>query len=341
MSSSRSNVFHCAACIALLSGLVQSAYGQTEAPASVDTDELASFGPKGADPDEEFGAAARRHELDAQPEPTGEPAADEEEVGDRVSLKIGVDWTTGYYFRGLRQEDRGFILQPYAEIGFEVVSTDDVTLTILGGLWNSFHDRQTGADPASNDFTDTWYEADLYGGAAITIGSFGFSTIYTTYTSPSDAWETIDELIFSLSYDDSAHWGESSFRLSPSLTLGLEVGADYADGADTERGIYLQPGLSPGFTADLPVLEEVEFTFPIVVGLSLDNYYEDATGEDNAFGYVSVGGKMSFALPVPKSFGEWRLSGGAYALFLGDTTEEFNGGDDTEIIGSVGISVEF
>ena len=331
--------------------LPTAAAAQTELPASADQEEIAAFGPKGADPEEEFGAGARKREQPETPptpptdpataEPPAAPAPAAEAPDRRVHIKIGVDWTTSYYFRGIRQEDRGFILQPYAELGFDLVTADSVSLTALFGVWNSFHDRQTGSDPASNDFTDGWYEADLYAGAALTLGRFGFSTIYTAYTSPADAFSTVDEVLFALSYDDSGQWGESSFRISPSLTLGLEVGADYTDGADTERGIYLQPGIAPGFTANLPLLNEVDFTFPIVVGLSLDNYYEDPTGEDNAFGYLSIGGKAAFALPIPKAYGDWTLTAGVYALFLGDTTEQLNDNDDTEVIGSVGISVEF
>lgn len=315
------------------------AAAQSELPADAGVDELAAFGPKGDDPDEEFGARQRKPAEPEAPAEEAAPAAAEEK---RIHFRFAADWTSAYYFRGIRQEDDGFIFQPSAELSFDLASWEGGSFKAFFGTWNSFHDEETGVPQGEeSDFSDTWYEADLYGGVAVTLGNFGFSALYTTYTSPSDAWETIDEVILGASYDDSSLWGESGFALNPSLTFAIETSADYADGADTQRGIYLQPGLSPGFSATLPLLQEVDFAFPIVVGLSLDDYYEDSTGEDNAFGYVSVGGKMTFGLPIPSSFGDWKLSLGVYGLFLGDTTKEFNDDDETEVIGSVGISIEF
>ena len=34
----------------------------------------------------------------------------------RVSISAGVDWTTAYFFRGIKQETEDLILQPYGEV---------------------------------------------------------------------------------------------------------------------------------------------------------------------------------------------------------------------------------
>jgi hypothetical protein len=216
-----------------------------------------------------------------------------------IHFKIAVDYTTAYYFRGFRQEDRGFIIQPAGELGVDLIGNEGFSLGMFAGIWNSFHDRATGA-AENEDIVDAWYEADSYVGVGGSAGNLGCSLTYLAYTSPNDAFETIDEVDVSLTYDDSAWWGESGFTLTPSLAFAVEVGSDYTDGADSERGLYLQPGITPAFSvADVPALGEVSLSFPVTVGVSLDDYYEDATGEDQSFEFLSVSSKASFALPVP------------------------------------------
>lgn len=298
---------------------------------------IQTAGADGGDPTEEYGVTQRR---DAKA-PDAEEATASDQDASAIHFRITVDYTTAYFFRGFRQEDRGFIIQPGGELGIDLHSSDSFSIGAIAGIWNSFHDRATGADE-NEDITDKWYEADLYAGLGGTIGNFGFSVLYITYTSPSDAWETIDEVATTLTYDDSAWWGESGFTLTPSLTFGWEVGSNFTDGADAERGLYLQPGITPAFEIDdVPLVDTVGLSFPITVGLSLDEYYEDAAGEDETFGFFSVGAKASIALPVPSAYGNWTLSGGAQLLILGDTTSTINDDEDTALIGSVGLTIAF
>ena len=77
------------------------------------------------------------------------------------------------------------------------------------------------------------------------------------------------------------------------------------------------------------------------VGLSLDDYYQDATGDDDAFGYASIGVRAETALPAPPGFGEWTVSAGLSALFLGDNLETVNNDDGVDLVASVGISLSF
>ena len=62
----------------------------------------------------------------------------------RFSGSTGVDFTNAYIFRGIVQEDEGFIGQPWAEIDYNVYSSETGFLrdvTIGGGVWSSFHSR--------------------------------------------------------------------------------------------------------------------------------------------------------------------------------------------------------
>lgn len=321
----------------LVLAMAGQAWGQVARDESAAAEEPAlTTGPGGADPAEEFGYTQRGPKKEEEAEA---PAAEAEESA--FSFAISVDYTTAYFSRGMRWEDRGFIVQPGGELGFDLYENDSFSIGGFVGIWNSFHDRATGADE-NEDITDKWYEADLYVGAGGSVGKFGYSVSYLAYTSPSGAWDTIDEILFELNYDDSEWWGESGFSLTPSLTLAFEIGSTGADLADGENGVYLAPGITPAFGVDdLGFLKHVDFSFPLVVGVSLSEYYEDSTGEDHAFGFFSVSAKAGIPLAVPEEYGNWTLTGGVQFMILGDTPEELNDGENTAWVGTVGLSIEF
>jgi hypothetical protein len=81
----------------------------------------------------------------------------------RISLSMGMDWTTHYFFRGILQEDQDHVLQPYGDVTFKLLEGQG-PLTNLGltiGLWNSLHGGSTGTEGANQD-PRIWYEADFY-----------------------------------------------------------------------------------------------------------------------------------------------------------------------------------
>lgn len=258
----------------------------------------------------------------------------------RISLGAGVDFATAYYFRGIIQEDEGFIAQPYADATFNLYDGGQgfnnfgVTL----GIWNSFHDEQTSAsgDPQS------WYEADLYGGVALGfLDFFELSSTYTAYTSPNGAFTDVHELAFGLSFDDSKFLG--AFALSPYIVLAFEIDGQ-ADGGSDE-GVYLELGIEPGFTLGEGGNYPVAFSFPLKVGLSLDDYYEerrpDGTFSDETFGYFDGGIAVSIPLAfIPESFGSWEVSAAGHFLVFGDTLEAIND-DDFEALGVFGLSLSY
>ncbi|MFN5944649.1 MAG: hypothetical protein ACK5ZG_09445 [Phycisphaerae bacterium] len=65
----------------------------------------------------------REPKADGEASQTGEPAETEDDS--RVSLIAGIDFTNAYYSRGLRQEDRGVLWQPFATVGIDIIRTDD------------------------------------------------------------------------------------------------------------------------------------------------------------------------------------------------------------------------
>lgn len=252
----------------------------------------------------------------------------------RWHATLGVDVTTAYYWRGYLCEDSGLIAQPYADLALDVWRGEDATVSLLLGTWHSIHGMATDAGVSGS--SRYWYEADFYAGAALVLGDVTVEARYSVYTSPSDAWDALREVSLSLAYDDSEPLG--AWALSPTVLLGVETGPASIDGG--RNGVFLQLGVSPGFSFDLGPLKEVEMTFPAAVGLSLSNYFE-GDGSNDAFGFASLGAAVDVPLNVPESWGSWTLSAGVQVLLLGDVLADVNDGDEAEVIGTAGVSVEF
>jgi hypothetical protein len=284
--------------------------------------------------------AAPASQLSPPPAPAPDlstPKADEPLAeASRFHLSLGADVTTAYYFRGYRNEDSGWIVQPYADMSLDVVRLEDATISLTLGTWNSFHGEATAAG-TSDSFTKTWYESDLYAGVGLATGKWTLEARYSVEASPSDAWATIKEASVSAAYDDSDLLG--AWSLTPTATLVIETGSQAIDGGRT--GTYLQLDVSPGFAFEEGSLKDVAVSFPLSVGLSLGNYYEGANGENDVFGYASVGTDVSVPLNLGESWGGWTLHAGVQGLFLGDATSTFNDGHHFEAIGTAGVSIEF
>jgi hypothetical protein len=266
----------------------------------------------------------------------------------RLSFTGGIDFPTDYFFRGIVQErdsflEDNYIVQPYGDLTFKLWEgagpLSAVGLTF--GLWNSLHGGPSGVEGSASVDPKMWYEADFYTKLSATVlEDLAAAVIYTAYMSPNDRFPTVQELAFSLGYNDSKLLGP--FALNPSVLLAVEVKGQ----ADTgrHRGTLLQLGVSPGLTLFDKSRTPVSVTFPLQVSLSLDEYYERISvgGEDDTFGYASGGISASVPLRfIPSGFGAWQGRAGVALLFLGDNLETANSGDETEVIGSVGLALTY
>ncbi|USN99093.1 MAG: hypothetical protein H6810_13240 [Phycisphaeraceae bacterium] len=250
-----------------------------------------------------------------------------------LHFELGAEWTSAYYFRGLLQENDGFILQSWLDVGVDLTKGDNWALTANLGIWNSTHgDADTAG--TTDDFVKHLYETDLYAGLGLDLDAWSLGVSYVAYTSPSDAFSTIHEIDLSAGYDDSSLW-DGKFALNPSLTLAIEV-----DDTGGTEDTYLELGIAPGFSREIGGTT-VEFTFPVTVGFGVDDYYIDSTGNDDFFGYVDAGVDASIPLGLPTRFGTWSLNGGVHVLVLGDAASDLNSGDDFEVVGRLGLSISY
>lgn len=258
----------------------------------------------------------------------------------KLSFSAGIDVTSAYFFRGIIQEDQGLISQPWLDATVQI--TDDTSLTF--GIWNSFHDKQTGAAAAGTG-PDWWYEADLYISLATALtDTIGFDITYTAYTSPNDAFGTINEFAFGLSYDDS-EGSVLTGGFQPSVLLAIETDGQ-ADGG-TNEGVYLQLAIEPSFTLIDSEDHPITLSVPVTLGLSLGDYYEDPSSpggaDDSNFGYLDIGAVLSMPIScIPADYGQWEASLGIHYLKLSEATEAANAdakGD--EVIFTFGISMGY
>jgi hypothetical protein len=204
------------------------------------------------------------------------------------------------------------------------------------GTWNSLHTGDTGQDGPSGKL---WYESDFYASLGLGFGGgTSFTTTYTAYTSPNNAFSTVKEIMFKLGVDDSGALGKGAVK--PYVIFAFEIDTDIATGqADggAEAGKYLEFGIAPGYAGS-----KASIAIPIKVGLSAGDYYEHPlTGEDEKFGYFSIAGIVTVPLGGTTKFGGWNVHFGAEYQKLGETTKFFNGGEADQFIGSVGFGFSY
>jgi hypothetical protein len=247
-----------------------------------------------------------------------------------ITFTGGLDAPSVYVFRGILQEtDPKLTLWPYGDIGLALASGEGSvkSVGINFGVWNSLMTGSSGSDGFSEHLH---YEEDFY--ATLSFGfskSITFGTTYTAYTSPNLMFNTVKEVSFKVA---------QASRINPYGVIAFEVGEFGADGG-ANKGTYLELGVGPSF----PLGPKATLSVPVKLGLSLKDYYEHpVTGEDSKLGYFDLGGLVTVPLTgIPSQFGSWNLHGGADVLVFGDTTEYFNQGDKSKIVGLIGVGVTY
>jgi hypothetical protein len=259
----------------------------------------------------------------------------------RLSVSAGVDWTSAYFFRGIKQETEDLILQPYGELTFRLVENAGplTSLSLTAGMWNSLHTGPTGSDSLTASDPKAWYELDGYGKlSAILWEDLTTYVLYTAYLSPNNVFNTVQEVAVGVAYNDAKILGP--LALNPSVLVAFEFDGQADAGRD--KGVYGQIGIAPGYTFFPDSPYPVAVSVPLSAGLSLKDYYEFGTGSDDTFGYFSGGATLSVPLAfIPPEFGKWLFKGGVMMLYLGDNLKAMNDGDEVQVIGTLGLAFTY
>ena len=277
-------------------------------------------------------------------------------VLDNFSFSTGFDITTDYYFRGILQENQGFIFQPHFELGYTVFDEGDgffKSLDLYAGSWNSIHSD----DATATGSPHSWYEADYYLGFKVGLpGNFSVDLSYIWLDAPSGAFgvdEFAEEIDLEIAYDDSSHWASVDIPgfegLAPYFLIAYETqGASDGFASRNKGDMYFELGIEPSFTLIQSESYPITLSVPMTLGLGSEYYEVDTNGDgisddDDSFGYFDVG--LVFSMPLAfmdtSIGGEWEMSVGAHFLFLGDNAEFIAGDENFEVIGTFGIGVSF
>jgi hypothetical protein len=276
----------------------------------------------------------------------------------KLSISASNVITNAYYFRGFLNQNQGLIDQPSiygTATVYDGTAGDPFTnLTINPGIWTSFHGTPPTATNAGS--AENWYEADLSIGAGVTIfDKTTLSFTFIDYTSPDGGFTETQELDQKIAYNDAGLYGDSgcfaSFTLSPYVAFAEEVAGtskpNIVPGLTNfqKQGVYEEVGISPAWTLvdikDYPIT----FSFPIVMGASVSNYYVDAAGNQKFFGYVSLGPTLSVPLSfINTKYGTWTASLGYPFYYLGEGPRDanvFNTGNTADYAHVVSFTVGF
>ncbi len=218
-----------------------------------------------------------------------------------VSVTVGADIPSTYFFRGFRQEgDPGFTFQPYADVAF---AGERASFNV--GVFSSLH---TGS---LKDAGYGFYETDFYAG--VTVGNL--SATYTAYTYPKIDDSTVHELMLSAAFDHA---------LAPSAAIAFE----FAKPEGLEKGVYFELGIEPA----VPLADgsPVTISIPVKIGTSLKDYYGDF------FGYLSAGVNIGRSLSESAE-----IHGSVTVYGFGETLKYVNNDKAGQVVASVGFSVGF
>jgi hypothetical protein len=273
---------------------------------------------------------------------TGVPVGEERAPNTgRVTLGLGADWASAYYFRGIANvQNGGSNVQPYAEIGFKLLENVGplTALTVSPGIWNNFQYGEEGrlVQPSDPRF---WFEADLYGKLTATWWEVLTTGVtYTYYTSPNDSFTTYADVGLSFGLNDAKWLGD--FALNPSLLFAFETKGE-ALASDNQKGIYMGIGLAPGYTffADTPT--PLNVSAPMTFGFSVKDYYT-VNGQNQTFGYFSGGPLFTVPLKfIPAEYGNWSLRAGVQLVVLNTNLKTVNTDDNFVPIGNVGLTLTY
>jgi len=292
-----------------------------------------------------------------------EPAPPPPNTG-ALSLTINLNFPTAYYFRGIAQSNAGFQFEPYLEL--KANAYEGAEKDVLSGAYlkvAGFSHFNSVAPPIRTSY----YEQDLYlTGGLVLLKRLTLEGGWNLYAYPGGGASQVQEVFGKVSFDDSGVWPfklprNQDFTFSPYVLVAGETsgGADGAGPFGGHRGIYMELGIDPGYTVDFTKDLSARFHLPLVLGLSLHDYYEVAstTGvKDKTFGYADLALAADVPLKfVPARYGKWTFTSGFHMLWLGANNKLLAGppgpnalnalnvtdGKGFEVWGLTGIRIEY
>ncbi len=240
----------------------------------------------------------------------------EPEPGPRIHALINNEFSDHYITpRGLHVENQGLIWQPLVLIFLNLYQSKtgvltDVTLT--GGIWNSVHSRESGANPGYHN------ELDPIGAIGFKFFSqISFDATWTAFESETESYDTSHHLSLKLTWNDKI-FGDQ-FAINPYVEFWRELNNKATvvfDGTRSEESYYFSIGINPTYKfKDLPL----ELSAPTYVNLVDSDFYQRFDGSPGGGGAAVFSTSLKATVPlrfIPKQYGFWSVyaSGQYYHL---------------------------
>lgn len=256
----------------------------------------------------------------------GQPRAEEaaappaKEDSKAWSLEGSVRVTSAYFDRGYNLADSGYIFQSEAYLYWNAVDREGLTLSPYIGYWANYMEQKGPQNPKHFD------EIDAIVGVRAEMGQWELDAYWNLQSYPAGAFEQIQELTLSLAY--TFEFEDSPFTLTPSAAVYQEI-----QNQGDDENLYFELGLTPAWE---PKNSRWSFELPIVVGLSGDGWYQDASGHNEAFGYASAELVARYKLSDNCSI----VGGVKYLYLAAETVQADNNGNEHAVVGRVSFEFE-
>lgn len=283
-------------------------------------------------------------------------APSKEESKTLFSIEGTLDYKTAYYFRAYKLMNDS-VFQPDITISLREFEVGEVGITPYLNLWNTFS-VQEGASGFKN-----WTETGVNPGVQFTYKRFTLDCLYYATFLPSGTGEELErrgaigqsqELDITLSYDDAKadpetgdgpilkKIGPFEYSVGQITPIALQPHVlyvnEFEDRADNDLNQYLEFGIEPALTLG----EKLSFSFPTVLGCSLDGYYVGGDGHNDFFGYLGTGFHAKYQLTE-----HWDIHSGVDYVYnlsggISDYNADYSGdGSRHSWIGFIGVGFSY
>jgi hypothetical protein len=299
-------------------------------------------------------------------EDIGKVSPDDEPDPWRWALTGGFDYATAYVHRGYVHQEDGFILQPFVTAAGNWSGPDGCTVTPYLTAFNSIqtiepntpasptstpitpvevcavlhhHSSATATAPARTGIGADEYQAEFMAGVLTDWRGLRLDVNYNLYAYPTGFFLPVQEIGGKVSYDLAMLWREPQERspwiVRPYVGLYRETVNRY-----DRQATYLEMGIEPAVR--FPVWGcPMGVSLPLTLGMSPYDYYVDARGSNEFFGYWSLGAIASVPLPARAHCGSWYVT--ASVRYYGLVAESLRviAGNPDIVVGKVGLGFAF
>ncbi len=241
-------------------------------------------------------------------------------------------WTSDYFrglFDGVQEDCCDLSYRPTLAMTVEIPECGWFPAwTLTGGIAGALSD----VAPFDSDDVgepEHWYQADVFAGWAAEIGDFLVGITWTAYTYPNDIFGTRQEIAIAARYAGDDWLGV----LEPQVKAAYNI--------ESCSGLYLEGSLRPHMSLSDEPRWPIELSFPIAVGIGINDYIATEGGNCVVFGEVGA----EFLIPlnfIPPEYGNWGLTAGVFLMIREDAVRDadaggFDDGDNCILTGKLGL----